>query len=72
MTVVGGMEIGRELAKNLAQINRLINEVNHTAESMGIESHKLRDSTGGLVLAPLVVAKAQSLHALVLVNQRRS
>lgn len=69
MTVVRGMEIGREITKTLAQINLCIEEVKAEAQKMDSEAHKLRDANG-FVLPPLLAAKAQCLHALTLINQR--
>lgn len=71
MTIVGGMEIGRELSKTLIQINMQIAEIHQEAERMEIAPVKMQDATGNYILAPLLAAKAQTLHALVLVNQRR-
>jgi hypothetical protein len=70
MTVVGGMELGRELAQLVAQINKLIASEVAMAESIGVDVFKLRDSSNDLVLVPLLAAKAQALHSLVLINQR--
>lgn len=72
MTVVGSMELGRELAKTLAQVNQQIEEVKKFAESNDMTPFEIRDSNGTWVLASLLAAKAQCLHSLVLVNQRRS
>lgn len=70
MPVVNSMELGRELSKTISQINQQIYEVDKAALAMNIMSYQLRDSNGGWVLAPLLAAKAQTLHALTLINQR--
>lgn len=70
MTVVRGMELGRELVKTLTQVNAQIDEIRKEAEARGIPPVKFRDSAGNYILAPLLAAKAQLLHSLVLVNQR--
>lgn len=72
MSVVGGMELGRGLVQLLAQINNQIDAVEQEAKKKGISPHDMRDSNGNWALTPLLAAKAQALHALVLVNQRRS
>jgi hypothetical protein len=72
MTVVRGMELGRELTKVMSQLNQFIDVEKKRAKKMGIDPATLRDTNGNLVLAPLYIAKAQTLHALVLVNQRGS
>ena len=72
MTVVGGMELGRELVQLMAQLNKCIDAEKDMANNIGVDPFKLRDSSGNLAMAPLLAAKAQTLHALVLVNQRGS
>jgi hypothetical protein len=72
MTVVGGMELGRELGQLVAQLNKCIESEKELAASIGVDPFKLRDSANDLVMVPLLAAKAQALHALVLVNQRGS
>jgi hypothetical protein len=70
MTAVRGMELGRELAKTVAQLNRFIEIEKKRAEREGVDPEYLRDNNGNLALAQLYIAKAQALHALVLLNQR--
>jgi hypothetical protein len=70
MTVVGGLELGRELAKTHVQIVIQMEEIRQEAERTKIEPVKMRDSHGNYIWAPLLAAKAQTLHALVLINQR--
>ena len=72
MTIVSTMDLGRELARTVSQINQQIEEVRKQAETMGIAAYEMRDTNGAFVLAPLLAAKAQTLHALVLINQRRN
>ena len=55
----------------MAQINAQIEEIHSQAKRMGIPAVKMRDASGNYVLSPLLAAKAQTLHALVLVNQKR-
>lgn len=65
------MELGRELARAMVQINSQIEEIHGEAKRMGIPAVKMKDAHGSYILAPLLAAKAQTLHALVLVNQKR-
>lgn len=70
MTVVKGVELGRELAKTLAQINSQIDVIKEEAKQMDISPYRLKNSNGDYMLVPMLAARAQLLHALVLVNQR--
>ena len=70
MTVIRGMELGRELGQLVSQLNQCIEAEKDMAKNIGVDPYKLRDSHGNLAMAPLLAAKAQALHALVLVNQR--
>lgn len=72
MTVVRSMELGRELAKTVAQLNQFIEIERKRAEREGVDPAYLRDNNGNLSLAQFYVAKAHALHALVLLNQRAS
>lgn len=70
MPVVRGMELGRELAHLVTQLNKLIEAEEDRAKEQGIDPIKARDHNGNLVMAPLLIGKAQALHALVLINQK--
>lgn len=70
MTVVRGVELGRELAKTLAQINSQIDVIKEEAKRMDISPYRMTNSHGDYVLVPMLAARAQLLHSLVLVNQR--
>lgn len=70
MSVVNGPAIGKELGKCFAQISSQIETVEHKARETGISAHDMTDAHGNYVLVPLLVAKAHTLHAIVLVNQR--
>lgn len=70
MTVVRGVELGRELAKTLAQINSQIDVIKEEAKRMDISPYRMQNSHGDYVLVPMLAARAQLLHSLVLVNQR--
>jgi hypothetical protein len=70
MTIVRGMELGRELAKLVANLNRLIEIEQKRAQREGVDPEYLRDNNGELIMAKLYVGKAHALHALVLLNDR--
>lgn len=57
-----------ELIRAHYAIKLQIEEVKAEAKTMKIEAHQLRDNHGGWTLAPLLVAKAQTLHAMVLLG----
>lgn len=63
-------EIRRELDKALAQINSQIEEIRQEAVRMAIAPVTMRDSQGNYIWAPLVVAKAQVLHGIVLMHEK--
>jgi hypothetical protein len=63
-----GVDIRRELAGTLSEIEAQIKEVKDEAVKQGASPYSLRNRYG-YVMAPLLAAKAQTLHALVLVNQ---
>lgn len=69
MTIVRGLELGRELIRTHNEIDRSIKQVKEDAREGGMDPFKLRDTQGNYILAPLLAAKAQMLHGLVLVNQ---
>lgn len=70
MTVVSGPAIGKELGKTFREIETQIKVIEARARDMDISAHSMTDAQGNYVLAPLLVAKAHTLHAIVLVNQR--
>lgn len=72
MAVINRMELGRELARTLSQVNQQIEVVKKEAERLGVDPYQLRDVGGNWVLVPLLVSKANLLHGLALVNDRRS
>lgn len=72
MTVVRGTELGAALSKTLVQINAQITAVENLAAELECQPYEVKDTRGTFVMAPLLAAKAQCLHALVLINQRRN
>ncbi len=59
------------LMENLKDVERQISEVHRQAEELHTEPSRIRDSMGHFILTPLLVAKAQTLHALVLLQTNK-
>lgn len=70
MSVNQGIELGRELSRTLTAINQQIEVIKADADTIGYPVYEMRDDHNAYALPPLLAAKAQTLHALVLVNQR--
>jgi len=52
------------------QISRQIEVIERDAAGQDISPYKLQDMNGAYQMTPLIVAKAQLLHALVLINHK--
>lgn len=65
-----GEELNRELNKTLRQINSQIEEIRQEAVRMDIPPVTMKDYNGNYIWAPLVVAKAQVLHGIVLLHDK--
>jgi len=61
----------RDTVKLLKQIDQQIDEVNRHAAQIGIEGYQLRESSGGWVMTPLLLAKAQAYATLVQLQSSR-
>lgn len=72
MAVVNRVELGREIMRTLNQISRQVEVLEREAAGQQVSPHKLLDATGAFQMTPLLAAKAQLLHALVLINQKDS
>jgi molybdenum-dependent DNA-binding transcriptional regulator ModE len=75
--MAGGMnvnrtELGRELMRLYNQVSRQIEVLERDAAGQNISPHKLQDLNGTYQMTPLLAAKAQLLHSLVLINQKDS
>jgi hypothetical protein len=66
MAEIGVVELDRELVISLNEVTEQIDALRRVAIEVGCTSYQLRDSNGGFMLAPLLVAKANILHALML------
>lgn len=60
--------LSNSIRENLTDIERQISEVLRTATELKTEPSRVRDSQGNFMLTPLLVAKAQMLHALTLLQ----
>lgn len=70
MPIVRELELGRELVTALQEVIQQIDATKKVAIEVGCEPYQLRNSDGGFMLAPLLAAKCQILHALTLVNRK--
>lgn len=70
MAIVNRAELGREIMRAFSQISRQIEVLEREASGQDVSPHKLQDMNGNFMLTPLLAAKAQLLHALVLVNHK--
>lgn len=68
--VVNRMELGRELSRCIIQLNQQIEAVKREAKRLNTEPSLMRDERGAFLMTPLIVAKAQALHGLALINQK--
>ena len=66
MTEISAQILLQELAVAFQELEKQVNVVKAMARASNVRPEKIRDSKGDLVLSPLLVAKAQTLHALVL------
>jgi hypothetical protein len=71
MAIVNRMELGRELTRTLSQVNQQVEAIRKNAEDRGLDPYAMRDPDGGYVLVPLLAAKANLLHGLAVLNDRR-
>jgi hypothetical protein len=60
-----------ELTRARGTVRNQINEVNKLAEELKCEPWEVRDHTGNFILAPLLVADAQLLLALTMLETYR-
>lgn len=67
---MNGEEMNRELNRALRQINSQIEEIRREAVRTDIPPVTMKDSNGNYIWAPLVVAKAQVLYAIILLHDK--
>lgn len=61
-------ELQKELLRTLDDIKVQAEQIRTAASSMGVDPVALRDTNGSWVLAPLLGARAQVLHALAILE----
>lgn len=64
-------ELRKETVGVLNQVNAQIQEIEKVAEIKGVSPHHMVDQYGAYLLSPLLVAKAQCLNTLTLLNAPR-
>lgn len=64
------LTLKQELNRALRQINSQIEEIRREAVRTTTAPVQMKDSNGDYIWAPLVVAKAQVLHGLVLLDEK--
>ena len=69
MTEISPQILLEELAVAFKELETQINVIKAMATASNVRAERIRDSKGDLVLSPLLVAKAQTLHALVLLEK---
>ena len=69
MTEIGARFFSWNFAVAFQELEKQVNVVKAMARASNVRPEKIRDSKGDLVLSPLLVAKAQTLHALVLLEK---
>jgi hypothetical protein len=70
MMEVRSIELRKELLESYRDVKRQIAEVKKMANRSGFQPEQLRNEHGDFMLAPLLVAQVQVLHALTLLNQK--
>ncbi len=70
MSVNNGAEIGKELNRTFNQIRQQMDVIKDEAKDMRRDPLTIKDVNGNYIMVPLLLAKAQTLNALTIVNQR--
>jgi hypothetical protein len=65
------MDLKIQLGSTLSMINAQIGAAEVLAMNMRIHVSNIRDGTGAFMMAPLLVARAQTLHALTLLQTQK-
>lgn len=66
--IINKDSLRRDTMALIREIDAQIEEVKETATRMGIPSQKLQDTNGNWVMSPLLLAKAQAYHSLILLQ----
>lgn len=66
--IINKDSLRRDTIALMRDIDAQMSEIKEHAKTMGIAPEKMRDTSNGYVLAPLLLAKAQAYHTLVLLQ----
>jgi len=72
MAAISSQILLEELAVTFTELEKQVNVIKAMARAANVKAEKIQDSHGDLVLSPILVAKAQTLHALVLLEKEKS
>jgi hypothetical protein len=72
MAAISSQILLEELAVTFTELEKQVNVIKAMARASNRPAEKIQDSHGDLVMAPLLIAKAQTLHALVLLEKEKS
>lgn len=64
-------ELRKETVQVLKQVDEQIAQIKKYANQVGVFPAEVRDASGGWSMSPLLAAKAQCLHTLTLLNEKR-
>lgn len=64
-------ELRKETVQLLKQVDEQIDQVKKFATRQGIFPAEVKDERGGWAMSPLLLAKAQCLQTLTLLNEKR-
>lgn len=59
------------MLETLRDIEKQIEELHRNANNMGTDVYRIVDQNGAPLFSPLIVAKAQCLHSLALLQSER-
>ena len=71
MAAISSQILLEELAVTFTELEKQVNVIKAMARAANVKAEKIQDSHGDLVLSPILVAKAQTLHALVLLEKEK-
>jgi type III secretory pathway lipoprotein EscJ len=72
MAEISSQILLEELAVTFTELERQANVIKAMARAANVKAERIQDSHGDLVLSSILVAKAQTLHALVLLEKEKS
>lgn len=66
--IINKDSLRRDTIALMRGIDAQMEEIKAHADTLGVAPEKIRDSNGGYIMAPLLLAKAQAYHTLVLLQ----